>query len=389
MLNHYLVKILRLFAVSVIRKQKPEIIAITGSVGKSSTKEAVFAVLKDKFKHQVYATYKNLNTELGVPLSILLVKCDINRFSWIWILWVAFFRYVKYSYFSVNYPKILVLEYAADKPGDIEYLTNLARPYVACVTEIGPAHLELFKSVDNVADEKMILIKNMKSDGIAVLNKNNQYIVDRAREIDCSKRWFSGSSIDGSKNAAYEIGKIFDIKDANIKKSLRSVKKLGGRLNVLKGINNVTLIDDTYNANPLSMKMALEYLKDYKKGSRKVAILGDMRELGLSSLKEHENLATEIVKNSDFAILIGSQVSQYTAKVLDRKSFKYLKFPNFTEAKNAILDNVEKNDVVLVKASQNTLFLERVVEMLLENKQDVKYLCRQSKSWKKNKHNTL
>jgi UDP-N-acetylmuramyl pentapeptide synthase len=113
-----------------------------------------------------------------------------------------------------------------------------------------------------------------------------------------------------------------------------------------------------------------------------------MRELGEASQKEHEIIANEIANSAKFAILIGPQMCKYTSQVLDEKKFDYLAFDNFTKAKKDILKNIKKEDVVLVKASQNKLFLERVTKMLLKDKKDVSKLCRQTNKWKKIKEKT-
>ena len=110
-------------------------------------------------------------------------------------------------------------------------------------------------------------------------------------------------------------------------------------------------------------------------------VLGDMRELGSLSRIQHELLAREILKTADFAILIGSLMQEFAVPILEKENFKYQAFSTFKDAKESILDSVRKDDVTLVKGSQNTLFLERVVEMLLEDKSDAKKLCRRGDFW--------
>lgn len=388
MIYNILAKILKLFSVPVIVKQRPKIIGITGSVGKTSTKEAMYAVLKKEFSDDVARSYKNLNTEVGLPLVILRIDISPQGLQWIYVVVLAFFKFLKYRFFSSNYPKILILEYAADKVGDIKYLTEIAKPDIACITEIGAAHLEQFKTVEAVAQEKMLLVKNMRANGIAVLNEDNPYIKSMTKNLHYEKIWFHGSCLDGPKNAAIKIGEIFKIDKEKIDEALSEMKPIKGRMNIFNGIKNSILIDDSYNASPLSMNMALKYLKNYKKGCRKVAILGDMRELGESSEEEHKKLGKEIVKNAQFAILIGPYISRYTKEVLDKHKFDHKSYINFTKAKDEILNNINNKDVVLIKASQNTLFLERVTEMLLADKKDIGLLCRQEEQWLKIKAKT-
>ncbi len=389
MIYNILAKILKFLAKPVVEKQRPQIVGITGSVGKTSTKEAIYSVLKEKYHNDVVRAYKNLNTDVGLPLVILRIDKTPLGWQWIYVVILSFYQFFKYQYFSKNYPKIMILEYAADKQGDIKYLTDIVRPDVVCITEIGPAHLEFFKTVENVAREKMNLAKNMKPDGIAVLNKDNLLIKKYAKDVHYKKVWFHGSNTDGAKNAAREIGKIFNVERSMVDRGILNIKSIPGRLNQFKGIRDTIILDDTYNASPLSMKFALSYLKDFKKRKRKVAILGDMRELGDASLSEHEKLAHIIANKAQFAILIGSEMCQHVAPILDEMKYNYLSFSNFSEAKDSIVKNINTNDIILIKGSQNKLFLERVTEMLLQDKNDAKYLCRQSKHWKNIKEKTL
>lgn len=388
MIYNILAKVLKAFSIPVIRRQRPKVIGITGSVGKTSTKEAIYTVLRKNFGNEVKKAYENLNTDVGLPLAILMINTSPQKIEWVWVLFVAFIRFLKYRFFSKNYPKILILEYAADKPGDIARLTEIVKSDIAVVTEVGPTHLEKFKTKEAVLQDKMELVKRLKPDGIAVLNKDNKLITEYAKNIRFKIVWFHGSNIECAKNVARAVGKILGIPEVKINAGVADIKPIKGRLNIFQGIKNTTLIDDTYNASPLSMKLALKSLGKYKDGKRKVAILGDMRELGKASRAEHQKLANMITKNAQFAILIGPEISQYTSPELKKKKFKHFAFKTFTDARKIIIDNITKQDVILIKASQNTLFLERVTEMLLMNKKDIFKLCRQEPHWLKIKSKT-
>lgn len=386
---NFLAYILKKLAKPVIDRVNPKIIGVTGSVGKTSTKEAIFYLLNNssKYKNQVAKSYGGLNTEVGLPLAILGFKKPSHGFGWIFTIFKACYRSLKIV-ISKKYPKILVLEYAADKPGDISYLINIARPSVAVITEIGSAHLLQFKTIDNVAKEKIKLAQSLEADGVAVLNENNIYIKKFAQYIYFDKVWYQGNTIDSTKNAARAVGKIMKLRNDEINEILENLPKVPGRLQEFPGIKETLIIDDSYNSNPLSLMRALHYLKEKKTEGKKIAILGDMRELGKESASEHEKIAKNIIKSCNFAILIGPEMSQYTAPLLKKNNFKFESFLDFTSAKEAILKNIAKNDVVLVKGSQNTLFLERAVEMLLADKKDVKKLCRQGQFWYNIKNKT-
>lgn len=390
MLYNLLAKILALLAKIIINKFNPKIIGVTGSVGKTSTKEAIYEVLAKSKKYQgkVEKAHGGLNTEIGLALAILGIKKPGYRFGWIWVILQAKFKTLKIL-ITKQYPEILVLEYSVDKPGDMNYLTSIARPDIAVITQIGAAHLHTFHSIDNVAREKIELACQLKPDGIAVLNEDNKYIKKYSKKIFFDKIWYHGNSFDSVKNAAEKIAEIFQIDQKETNKILSNLKPVKGRLNIFRGIKNTTLIDDSYNANPLSMRRALKYLMKIGKRKTKFAILGDMRELGEMSKKEHQELAKVIANSVDKSILIGSDMQEYTAKKLKGLKQSFVSFQTFSEAKKTILNTIKGGEVILIKASQNTLFLERVTEMLLANKEDKKFLCRQSDMWQKIKKNTL
>lgn len=382
--------ILKKLALPVIRRRRPKIIGVTGSVGKTSTKEAIFYLLNNSnaYRGKVEKSYGGLNTEVGLPLSILGFHKATHGFGWCVLIAQAWWRSWQLRS-TKNYPKILVLEYAADKPGDIEYLTNIARPNIAVITEIGPAHLLNFKTVDNIAKEKIRLAQKLEADGIAVLNEDNKYLKEYATHIYFDKVWYKGNSWDSAKNAAKAVGKIMQLKDTEIEEILHEFPGVAGRLQEFEGIKNSLIIDDSYNSNPLSCVRALNYLKKKTTKGKRVAILGDMRELGGSSAVEHKKIAKKILKSADLAILIGPDMEQYAAPILKNNNFKYYAFNNFTSAKKTIIDNIEQDDVILVKGSQNTLFLERVVEMLLAHEEDTIRLCRRGNMWINIKNKTL
>jgi UDP-N-acetylmuramoyl-tripeptide--D-alanyl-D-alanine ligase len=162
-----------------------------------------------------------------------------------------------------------------------------------------------------------------------------------------------------------------------------------GRFSIFKGVKNITIIDSSYNSSLKPLIDALGLLGKIAESRRRVAILGDMRELGSMSEKMHTEVAVEIMKNSDVAILIGPNLAKFTVPILKKNDFKFKNFESFNKAKKSILELINNKDIVLVKGSQNTLFLERVVEMLLENPEDKEKLCRRGTFWNKKRTESL
>ena len=158
---------------AVIKKYQPRIIGITGSVGKTSAKEAVFAVLKNKFR--VGRNAKNFNNELGLPLAILGLEKSggKNIFSWLSIIFKAW-RLLLFK--NKKYPQVLILEMGADRPGDIQYLTSLARPNIAIITTIGQSHLEYFGSIENIAKEKISITKRLGKHDWVIINGDDPFL---------------------------------------------------------------------------------------------------------------------------------------------------------------------------------------------------------------------
>lgn len=382
--------ILRFLASKMLKKHQPEIIGVTGSVGKSSTKEAIYLVLKQKFADQVWRSAGNLNNELGLPLAILGFKQVPLVLTWPFIILTAFWRVL----FWQKYPRSLILEYAADRPGDIYYLTSFARPKIAVITYIGEAHLEFFDSIEQIAAEKANLVRVLPKEGTAILNSDNDYCwriglatkskvlfygIGEKAEIKASEIKINreGSSFNFSyqkqkrrihlkvvgKHQVYAalvalaVGINYQIRLDLIVKSLEKYQPPAGRDCLIQGINNSLIIDSSYNANLTSAKAALETLKTLRRAQgkgRKIAILGDMLELGKISNKAHQEIGKLAKQVADKVIAVGSQ-----SKAM--KSNKW--FGDSGEAANFLVDKIEKNDIILIKGS-HAIKMEKIVKKL-------------------------
>ncbi len=405
-------KILGFLSKAVIRKYKPLVIGITGSVGKTSTKEAVFAVLKDKFRAR--ANNASFNNEIGFPMAILGLKKP-GRMIWILNLIKSFWLLVLKD---KNFPEILILEMGADKPGDISYLINIARPKIGIVTAIGelPVHLEFYSGPKEVAEEKSKLVKALPPDGLAVLNFDDEAVFEmkngslaetmtfgfnegaRIRATDIG--YFVGSDSGVSAGIAFKtnfeksvvpfrlsnalgkhqiyaalaaiaVGLHFEMNLVEIYQALEKMEFPKQRMKLLRGKKDSWIIDDSYNAAPLSTHAALDTLKDFgdkiisKTGKgRKIAVLGDMRELGVFTEKAHRLIGNLAGERAEFVFTVGP-----AAKFIADSAFNQLPKENIisfdlsVEAGEHLKDFVQEGDIVLVKGSR-AMEMERVVEVL-------------------------
>ena len=359
MFKNILQSMLAGLAKKIIKKYKPDIIGITGSVGKTSSKEAIAAVLQTKFS--VRRNVKNYNNEIGVPLTIVGADTAPGRsiVGWLKILWKA-----KKLLLTAdkNYPELLVLEMGADKPGDIAYLTELAPCKVGVLTFISHAHTEFFKTIKKIAQEKRIIISHLNQDGFAVLNFDNDMVMQnigatkaevitygfkdgadlQASDIhilnDERTGWptglnfkvlYKGSIVPvflpgivsrsaiSAGLAGLAVGLIFGVNLVEGAQALAGLEQgLPGRMRLVKGVKNTLIIDDTYSSSPEAAKAAVAVLAqlEVKSGARRYAALGDMLELGSETENAHRELGFKVAElGIDFLITVG-EAAKHTAQ---------------------------------------------------------------------------
>ncbi len=403
-------KILAFFAKKILKKYKPEIIGITGSVGKTSTKEVVFQVLKEKFN--VRQNIKNYNTELGVPLTIINAKsANKNIFKWL----IIFLKAIKLILFkNKNYPNILILEMAADHIGDIKYLTNLAPCKIGIVTAIGPSHLEFFKTLENIIKEKQVLVSHLDKNSYAILNSDDKLVYPMIQEtlaniltygtnlnakiraenvnynsngkgISCKiisdqeviqanfKNILALSQL-SSFLAGIAVAKVYNIDLQNAVNSLQNFKFPAGRLQIIPGIKNTLIIDDTYNSSPKAVKVALEVLSRLNCNGKRWAILGDMLELGVHTETAHQEVGEWIKQfKVDRLVVVGEKSTDISTDAVS--------FANSEQAGKFIQNEIQQNDVILVKGSQGMRMEKIVKEIMAEPLRAKELLVRQDVEW--------
>lgn len=420
---------IKFFAKIIIAKYQPKIIGITGSVGKTSTREAVTTVLKEKFR--VRQSLKNYNNEFGLPLTIIGVpSAGRSFFGWTAILFKAIglclFR-------DKNYPEVLVLEMGVDKLGDMHYLLDIVRPDIAIVTMIGLSHLESFKDIYSLRKEKGELVSGLKNGGLAIFNADNNgclKIKDESRAIaltygfdkkadvwasnlilkykelkdsksflgDVFKLTYQGSTVPITlsrsigKPAVYAalaatcVGIHFRMNLVEIANSLENFNSPKGRLKVINGVKGTLLIDDTYNASPQSSLMAISLVGglELSKDARKIAVLGDMLELGSESEEGHREVGQALFENGfDMVVAVGERAADIARGALeagmDQRSVFH--FDKNDPAGRFVQKKIMTGDMILIKGSQGARMEQVVKELMADPLHASELLVRQEQAW--------
>ena len=418
MLRRTLQKLLRFFSKLVLNKYKPIVIGVTGSVGKTSTKEAIYHVLKTHFgKNEVRRNERNYNNEIGVPLTILgLETGGRSVFRWIFkfirIFWMIVSR--------VKYPDFLVLEMGADRPGDIKYLTDFIPLKIGVITALGdiPVHVEFFENPQQVAKEKRNLIASLNESGTAILNYDDESVRQmtegiianiltfglkekadvRAMNYDLKiiadeivseltfKLEFRGSSVPAklinvlgvqhlySALAAAAVGIVFNMNLVEIVEALKEFQPLPGRMRLIKGIKNTLIVDDTYNAALLSMEAALESLKIFTE-RRKIVVLGDMLEIGEYTPEAHKRIGKKAAQIADLIFTVGPR-AKFIAEEARKENFPDNKIFQFMVSDDACLkvqEEIKEGDVILIKGSR-AMRMEKITKEIMAEPEKAKEL---------------
>lgn len=354
-------------------------VGITGSSGKTTTKEMVVSVLKQKFN--VVYTQGNFNSETGLPLSVFNIRAE---------------------------HEVGVFEMGMNRKDEIAEIAAVLKPKYALITNIGTAHIGILGSRKNIAIEKRKIFKYIPQDGVAFIPAEDDFSEFLGENVRGSIVYYGNSipekksgakylsdlglegtefSLDGIKihlknpgiynyrNAlgACAIGKTLGLSAEQIKNGLENVDSVNGRMEtsriVLKNGANVTLIKDCYNANPDSMLNVLDFCSSLKNVNEKIYVLGDMLELGEKSASEHEKVALKAEEsNPKLVILVGNEMKSGFDAV-KKNGFKNVKYfgqhdqNSIEQAGKEILLAAKNDDVVLVKASRG-IALERIVSVI-------------------------
>jgi UDP-N-acetylmuramoyl-tripeptide--D-alanyl-D-alanine ligase len=419
-IKNILIHVLTWEAKLVLVRYQPKIIAITGSVGKTSTKDAIFAALTG-LTH-VRKSEKSFNSELGVPLSILgLPNAWGSPFKWIENVFLGFWLIV----FPHNYPKWLVLEVGTDRPGDIASITKWLKPDVTVLTRLPliPVHVEFFESVEHVVQEKLNLVRALKTDGILIGNADDDRIALTLREYNGPSRGYGfseraqiratdisqsekGSAITlhagdekmtatfphlvaetqvAAALAAIAVADALGFNRKEVLANLSNFRTPPGRLTLIEGKNGSIILDDSYNSSPEAVQSALKLVHDMNVSGRKIAVLGDMLELGKFTEEAHAEVGKQAAHVVKHLVTVGVRAKGIaeSAFMHGMKADNVAQFTDSREAGKALANIIGEGDLILVKGSQGIRLEKTVEELMAHPEEKEKLLVRQEEEWKR------
>lgn len=396
-------------------EKHPEVklIVVVGSVGKTSTKRALADLLVQRYR--VRMQEGNHNSEVSVPLAILGIDMPAslkNPLSW----W-SVFRAAKLRVKSSTDVDVIVQELGTDHPGDIAAFGQYLVPDIALVTAVTPEHMEFFGTLEAVAQEEMsissysrfVLINRDDVEGrFADFEANpnfSTYGTTGAAEYRFEQQSFDAEigyagtiiaanhepfpatiKVAGEHSLRPVMGAVaasmmMGLSPDDITRGLALIRPVSGRMNILRGIQGTTIIDDTYNSSPAAAAAAIQTLYSFDNASQRIAVLGDMRELGASSQMEHEKIGAMCDPNMlSWLVTVGPDTEKYLVPVARSRGCQVHVARNAIEAGEFVRTVTEDKAVILVKGSQNTIYLEECVKVLCDMTED-KELVRQSPEW--------
>ena len=390
-----------------------KLVAVVGSVGKTTTKSTLVNVLNSSYK--VRTNRGNFNAEFSAPLEILGVDSPQNpRSVWNWLSVLGRARRAARRQHDLD---VIVQEFGIDHPGEMAAFGRYIRPDITIVTAIAPEHMEFFGSLETVAREEFALAEYSEK---VIYNRDDirPEFVDFA---DCGQiisygtepgadyriaigKFTSGKGFrcqlihadqtsrpfiipvvgvhqlrvaGGAAAVALELG--LDIEC--VMTMLENFTPVSGRMNILPGINNATIIDDSYNSSPLAVKSALTTLYQLP-AKTKIAILGDMNELGKTAADEHAAIGALCdPKQLDHVITVGHLAEQFLAPAARQHGCTVTSFAKATDTTELLTHLANKDTILLFKGSQGGIYLEEAIKPLLKNPADRQKLVRQSDAW--------
>ena len=304
----------RFWARLVLLVRRPLIIAVTGTVGKTSTVAMIGKVLEHPSAYRrtgwVLHTENNMNDDRGLPMTVLRFEDWMSPRERFAATLLLPFRALSLLLFT-RYPDTLVLEYGTHWKGHLHQLVKLAPPEIGVVTTIGPAHLDRLKTVQGVIREKGAVVSATPASGLVVLGAEHDYVAELEALAKAPVRKVRGRGLQLSQEIARVIGLHLGLSEQAISSAIADFRPKEGRLNTLHP-GRLTVIDDSYNANPLSMRLALDTLTELANPpQRRVAFLGAMAELGENTVTFHDEIGRYAREKCDVTIGVGELARHY------------------------------------------------------------------------------
>ncbi len=317
-----------------------KVIGVTGSAGKSTTVSMLASILKLE-GNTVFTPY-SIDPVYNIPNTIL--RCT-------------------------PYTKYLILEMSVEYPGEMDYYLWLSKPDVGLITNIFPTHLASLGSVQGVLGEKIKLVKHLEKNKIAILNSSDLLLKRSGKSLKCKVEWFIGINdpMQNNSNAASKAAELLGIEKSKITKAIGRFKSPDHRLQLIKLPYNIQILDDTYNSNPKAAIAALDYFNKIAKG-QKIAVLGDMLDLGDYQVKAHKELGKKVSEYGfNIVIGIGKSIKITLDEVKNRSKSKVLFADSVDEAVEMVRSNMMKDLSIFVKGSRS-LELDKLVAELSTTK---------------------
>ena len=415
MFKMFIQKKLELYVKTYLNKHPDiKLVAVTGSVGKTSTKVAIATVLTERFR--VRLQEGNHNTGMSAPLAILGIDYpdDIRKVS----NWLAVFRAAKDRIKQPTDVDVIVQELGSDRIGQVPHFGTYLHPDISVITAISPEHMEYFKTLDAVAREelsiasfsKLVLINRDDIDGEFakyLINPNvNTYGTTAAAEYHyVSENYSIENGHDGNfiapewsdpvfatirvlgdhtlrpAVAAGAVAVKLGMSATEVANGLSKVQSIPGRMNVLRGVDRSIIIDDTYNSSPLAAESSIRVLYQLSVPQR-VAVLGSMNELGDMSASEHERIGKMCDPNQlAWVVTVGDEAEKFLAPAAKSRGCQVKSFNSAILAGAFARGVLEEGAAILFKGSEGGIYLEEAVKEVLHSEEDESKLVRQSSEW--------
>lgn len=401
-------------------KKNPQVklVVVVGSVGKTSTKIAIGTVLSEKLRVRLHEG--NHNSELSAPLAILGVEFPDNLKSL--AEWWRVFSAVRTRLRQPADVDVIVQELGTDGIGQIPHFGTYLQPDIAVVTSVSAEHMEFFKTLDAVAAEELSVVNYSKE---ALINRDdvpgkyaeditNAHITtygttdtaeyrfttnDYTFEDGFTGEFYAAGFADTAATTLHVIGEHsiraavaagavatrLEFSPAEAVKGMEKIRPVKGRMNILRGLENSIIIDDTYNSSPLAAEAALRALYQMNV-PQKIAVLGSMNELGETSAAEHEAVG-KLCDPMQLAhvITVGDEAEKYLAPAARSNGCHVVSFKSALEAGAAAHAYLEEGAALLFKGSQGGIYLEEAVKVVLHSTEEDERLVRQSAAWREKK----